>query len=161
MNLPLPEDLFIDFLISAKVHTYASQGGRTNAPSLLPGSHQLEYRRGEMLYLDIYFGGDFFVGQETVFFQDRAIWCMGYAGGVLDKEAAGLATEDLYSCLRHALLQVQAARPYRGPRLYQEGAFTYQDQSQGSFERFSGQETISFQGSTVFELHYHGGLIRD
>ena len=161
MDLPLPPEAFIAFLMAAKVHTYAAQMGNTDVTLLLPGSHQLEYRQGEMLYRDIYFGGDFFVGQETVYHQDRPIWCMGYAGGVLNEEAAGVATADLYACLRHALLQVQAERPYRGPKIFTEGGFIYQDLSQGSYERFWGQETISSRGKMVYELRYHGGLIRE
>jgi len=108
----------------------------------------------------VYFGGDFFIGQEIVYFQERPLWCMGYAGGVLREMQASVATVDLYACLRLALRQVQPARPYRGPALLQEGDFIYQDESRGSSERFWGQETITYQGQWVYELHYHGGLIR-
>ena len=76
---------FIAFLIQAKLHTYAAQGDAANVMPLLSGAKQLEYREGDWFYRDIYFGGDYFVGQETIYFQERPFWSMGYAGG-LDRD---------------------------------------------------------------------------
>jgi hypothetical protein len=37
---------------------------------------------------------------------------------------------------------------------------TYHDTSHGSLDYFSGREWIEKNGQTVYELAYHGGLIR-
>ncbi len=80
--LPVPVEYFTSFLLVAKRNTYAARGG-VPVPSLVPGSKQLEYGDGALLYRDIYFGDDYFAGEETVYFQGRPIWCMCYAGGAL------------------------------------------------------------------------------
>jgi hypothetical protein len=50
MSISLAE--FAKFLLTAKNHTYAAGGSDTITP-LLPGSRQLEYREGDLLYRDI------------------------------------------------------------------------------------------------------------
>lgn len=109
-----------EFLVAAKRATYAAQGDDASVPPLLPGARQLEYRLGEVLYRDIYFGGSFFVGQETVYEGERAVWAMSYAGGMTDVSADQNA---VYAFLRYALRQVDAAHPYRGPGLIRGEGF--------------------------------------
>jgi hypothetical protein len=58
---------FMTFLVNAKRQTYAAQGDDATVTPLVPGSRQLEYQEGALLYRDIYFGGGYFVGQETVY----------------------------------------------------------------------------------------------
>ena len=149
---------FIAFLIQAKLHTYAAQGDAANVMPLLPGAKQLEYREGDWFYRDIYFGGDYFVGQETIYFQERPFWSMGYAGG-LDRDLT-TPPPGTYDFLQAALRRVQVERPFRGPNLYQEGDFVYQDASQGDTARFWGEESILFRGQRVYSLRYAGGMIR-
>lgn len=160
-----------NFLIEAKLHTYAAQDNRASTPPLLPGAHQMEYRQAmsniEMLYRDIYFGGDFFIGQETVYqvepTGDRPVWSMVYAGGVLPAlagfgEAAN--AQKIYTFLGAAMRRITHERPFRGPSHWQESDWLYQDESLGNLERFQGSEWICFQGKRVYELQYSGGLIR-
>jgi hypothetical protein len=52
-------------LLEAKRTTYAGRGDEATVMPLLPGSKQLEYRDGDYLYRDIYFGMAYFVGQES------------------------------------------------------------------------------------------------
>jgi hypothetical protein len=54
------------FLVQAKLETYAAGSQEASVPAVLAGSHQLEFRRGEFFYRDIYFGGDYFVGRNSV-----------------------------------------------------------------------------------------------
>ncbi len=147
-------DALVAFLVRAKRVTYASGGGEMIVDSLLPGAHQLDFREGPFLYRDIYYGGIFFAGQETVFYQDQPIWSMVYAGGMLDESVS------LGDVLKEALRQVTADRPYRGPRSYQTGDYTYTDESHGTVANFHGYEVIAFQGKPIYDLRYQGGFVR-
>jgi hypothetical protein len=42
-----------------------------------------------------------------------------------------------------------------------DGDCAYQDASRGDVTWFQGREWIDRSGKTVYELYYHGGLIRD
>jgi hypothetical protein len=44
---------------------------------------------------------------------------------------------------------------------HQHEGFTYADGSEGDVSSFQGRETIARDGILVYELEYHGGLIRD
>ena len=146
-------DEFVAFLVRAKRATYASTGDEMVVDSLLPGAHQLEYAEGSFLYRDIYYGGIFFAGQETVFHQDQPVWSIVYAGGMLDD------TVPLGSVLKEALRQVEAERPYRGPNTYQSGDYTYTDESHGTVASFHGYEVIAFQARPIYDLRYQGGFV--
>jgi len=160
MLLPLPENKFARFLCDAKRATYASQDGSTRVKPLLKGSHQLEFLQGSLFYRDVYYGGDFFIGQETVYFQDAPLWGMAYAGGLnAGIEAAG--TPGIYDFLGVALRAVPQNAPFRGPESLEQGAFTYTNRILGTFARFSGVETIAYQTLPVYQLHYSGGLIKE
>ncbi len=156
MPVPIAQEPFIAFLINAKRQTYASQGDEASVLPLLPGSRQLEYREGALLYRDIYFGFRRFVGQETVYYDSSPIWAMGYAGGIV-----GIETDaaEVYEFLRLALRQVTPEHPYRGPHLLRNGHYLYRNITRGCVERFWGIETISRRGHTIYHLRYHGGTL--
>ncbi len=145
------------FLVQAKRATYAAREDEAVVPALLPASHQLEYRLGDFLYRDIYFGSAYFVGQETVYEGETALWAMGYAGGMTnpaeDMQAA-------YQFLRFALRQADTANPYRGPGLIRDSGYQYTSQTNGTLENFWGVERISRSRGILYELHYHGGRIK-
>ena len=160
MEYPIPENQFIMFLINAKQSTYAASDGQARVKSKLPGSHQLEFRRGGLLYRDIYYGGDFFVGLETVYNQENPFWAMSYAGGINQ----GVDAEDkpgIYNFLKSALRKVPADAPYRGPVSLSDGPLSYINRALGSPIRFSGVETISLDDVLIYKLHYSGGLLKD
>lgn len=146
------------FLTNAKCQTYAGGGRNADTAPLLPGSRQLEYREGELLYRDIYFGAAFFVGQETVYEGATSVWAMSYAGGVMPDSP--LAVNELYEFLRAALRKVEEDRPYRGPSQWSEGRLVYADDSKGDIRCFRGTETITCEGKSVYRLQYSGGLLR-
>jgi len=146
-----------EFLAAAKRATYAAQGDNASVTPLLHGSRQLEYQLGDFLYRDIYFGFAYFVGQETVYDEDKPIWAMGYAGGLVDASADAGA---VYKFLQMALRQVDAATPYRGPGLIRGDGFQYTSQTTGTLDSFSGIERISSNRAVVYELRYHGGRLR-
>jgi len=145
------------FLVAAKRATYAAQGDDASVTPLLAGSRQLEFQLGDTVYRDIYFGGLFFVGQETVWTNDQPIWAMGYAGGMTDPTADPGA---LYAFLRTALRQVDAASPFRGPGLIRGDDYQYTSQTNGTLDNFSGIERVSRNRGILFELRFHGGRIK-
>jgi hypothetical protein len=160
MALSISRPDFMTFLVNAKRQTYATQGDDASVTPLLPGSRQLEYQEGALLYRDIYFGGAYFVGQETVYEGSTPVWAMGYAGGVITPDASPSAVSEVYKFLRVALRQVTAERPYRGPRQWREGVLVYTDDTQGDVDCFCGIETITHEGQSVYQLRYSGGLLR-
>jgi hypothetical protein len=145
----------LNFLLESKLHGYASAGERSET-KLDDGGKRLTYRSGEFLYKDIYYGNDPFIGEELVFKNGLAIWGMNYYGLVLD---SSVPAGEVYRFLQQAMRQVGAERPFRGPDVLQDGDWEYRDASQGTLERFSGEETIFFQRRLVYRLIYHGGRL--
>jgi hypothetical protein len=149
----------LSFLIEAKLHTYAAQGDEASVAPVLNGSKQLEFRSGDFLYRDIYFGFRYFVGQEVVEVQGRPVWSMAYAGG-MTRPVETVSAGEVYAFLRQALRLVSPSCPYRGPTFMQVDAFTYRNTWTGSMEGFTGSEEISYNDDIVYTLTYTGGLIR-
>jgi hypothetical protein len=158
MNLPVPKEQFVKFLCDAKRATYAAQDKKHEVEPVLSGSHQLEYRSGALLYRDIYFGGEYFVGKEIVYHKNDPIWGMSYSGGV-DEGVNTALTPGIYDFLAAALREVPAHAPYRGPESYHQGDFGYTNRILGVVPRFSGAETISLKGTPIYQLHYSGGFL--
>ena len=153
-------DEFISFLVTAKRRTYAAEGDDAIVSPLLPGSHQLEFAQTPWLYRDVYFGGDYFVGQETVYQKKRPFWSMGYAGGLVDGVDSSVDTVPLYAFLQESLRHVGVERPFRGPHTYQKGEYAFSDIGEGQIDNFWGVETMTMHQRPVYRLRYHGGFIR-
>ena len=141
----------VDFLIRAKRATYAGKGAET--ASSRPGSHDLVYREGELMYYDTYLGGDLFAGEEALWRNEAPFWSMNYAGRVTGEDFSG-------DFLKEALLNVPCDKPYRGPAEYSAGDYSYSCEAVGSFEWFQGREVIRFKCAEIYECYFHGGLIR-
>lgn len=144
-----------EFLIRAKVQTYAGEGER-NERRLEDGGKELTFREGEFLYRDRYYGFNPFAGEEIVWRGGQAIWVMNYYGEVTDDATPCI---DVYEFLQSALRNVEAGRPFRGPREFSDGDFIYRDESTGDPDRFTGHEWILYQGREVYRLDYHGGAV--
>lgn len=141
----------ISFLIKAKQATYAGKGAETT--SSRPKSHDLVYREGDYMYYDTYLGGEKFAGEEALWISGEPYWSMNYAGQVIGEHFSG-------DFLKEALLHVPAEMPFRGPKEYTNGDYTYKCQVTGGFEWFQGYETISFQGQIIYECYFHGSIIK-
>ncbi len=145
-----------NFIVRAKQATYVGSGQH-----LLPyrlGSHDLQFFDGDWAYHDSYLGESDFIGQEMVYFQRQVVWGMNYFGYILQPER-------ITSAQAGHVIKVSLSR------LYQEGRFLdgfehmvddfhYVDTNEGDFKLFHGKEWITHQGQVVYELLYHGGLIR-
>ena len=158
MNLPVPKTTFLKFLCDAKRATYAAGQSEGKVKAALPGSTQLEFRQGGLLYRDVFFGGSYFAGLETVYYLRRPFWAMTYAGGVV-QEKMPIDTDELYSLLKTALSAVPSEAPFRGPSTLKQGVLTYTNRILGDFQRFSGSEAISIRDVQVYHLNYSGGLL--
>ena len=141
----------VAFLIRAKQATYAGKGAETD--SSRPGSHDLVYREGDLMYYDTYLGGDLFAGEEALWIGGIPSWSMNYAGRVTGGPFSG-------DFLKEALLHVPEAVPYRGPEKYENSDYAYACSVEGGFNWFQGKETICYRGEQIYECFFHGGAIR-
>ncbi|TCL59052.1 DNA-binding XRE family transcriptional regulator [Kineothrix alysoides] len=138
------------FLIRAKRACYAGHGEELDASRKC--SHDLEYEEGELYYYDTYLGGERFGGEEAVWKGGVPIWCMNYCGRVTGEHFSG-------DFLKEALMAVPRDMPYRGPSLFQSGAYTYHCRTAGVFDWYQGYEEILYEGVKIYECYFHGGSI--
>jgi Domain of unknown function (DUF5680) len=149
---------FAEFLQAAKAATYAAQGDDASVAPALPDSKQFEFRDGALLYRDVYVGMFRFIGQEIVYSNDRALWSMSYAGGLMQGVAPS-AGRSIYNFLRHALLAPSLELPVRGPAEFNSETMRYVCTWQGSLQWFHGSESILQDGHAVYELRFCGGML--
>jgi len=158
MSTTFKPDELNQFLVNAKIVTYASGGDEFTITPALDDSHQLEFADGKFLYRDVYYGGRHFIGMETVFQKAQPIWGMSYYGGVLpgssESQIAGMPP-----FLKAALREIPLEAPFRGPKTFGKGEYLYKNKIQGDVIKFHGTETISFKGQQIYQLHYGGGII--
>lgn len=147
---------FANFLVEAKRNTYASESPINASVPILESSRQLQYSSGNFLYRDIYFGSERFSGIEVAYEGKVPIWTMVYSGGMLSPTYSAA----VYAFLKKALREVSTEFPVRGPKAFKEGLFTYENHFNGSTERFHGEEYILSEGVEVYQMNYHGGLIK-
>jgi len=153
-----PEKL-AQFLVKAKIVTYASGSDEFIVTPTLADSHQLEYAEDNLLYRDIYYGGSHFIGMETVFQEEQPLWGMSYYGGVLPGSSETQINR-MPPFLKAALREVPITSPYRGPASFKEGDFAYENEIHGEIVNFYGIETISLMQQPIYQLHYCGGMIK-
>lgn len=141
----------IAFLIRAKKKTYAG-GGVKAAVSSRPDSHDLIYEENDFKYIDSYLGGRCFSGEEAMWRKNVPFWAMNYSGRVTgDKFEADF--------LKSALLNVPENMPYRGPRCFKKGLYTYLCEVEGRPEWFHGSEKILYCKTKIYECLFHGGMV--
>ncbi len=142
-----------EFLLKAKLHGYATG----EAKKLDNGSKVFSYQEGEYEYKDTYFGFDPFIGEEIVFFRGTFIWGMNFYGKIISNK---VSAKDVYDLLKKAMLHIKEDCPFRGPSEFKENDFKYTDESEGTIEDFKGKEKIYYKWELVYELEYHGGLVK-
>ncbi len=145
------------FIIAAKAACYI--GGSGAVKPCRPGAHDLAFQKDTYRYLDSYFGGTDFLGQEVVWYNTHPVWAMNYYGYIVQpddfnaKLAGGVIVKSL------AALYAQGR--FLGAFSYDVDGYTYVDKNQGDVQKFHGIETISRGGIELYRLEYHGGCIRD
>lgn len=145
------------FIVKAKAATYV--GGGQKSLSRRPGSHDLEFHLGPFSYLDSYFGGSDFIGQEVAFYEGKAVWVMNYYGRILEPEKIQAAQAG--QIIQESLSRMYQEGRFLGGFEHQVEDCTYTDTSQGDLTSFTGMEWITRDDLRVYELVYHGGLIKE
>lgn len=156
MDISQLDDLHA-IIVRAKRATYVGSGQK-----LLPyrlGSHDLQYIEGDWAYHDSYLGESDFIGQEAVYYQHRVVWAMNYFGRILNP--ARITSAQAGAMIKTSLSRMYAEGRFLGGFEHTEGDLTYVDSSDGGVEFFTGREWISRNGEVVYELVYHGGLIKE
>lgn len=145
-----------EFIVKAKAATYVGNG----KPSLSyrPGAHDLQFHDGEFVYLDSYFGGQDFIGQEVVYHRGEPVWAMNYYGYIL--EPSMIEAAEAGQIIKESLSKLYAEGRFLGGFEHETPFGTYIDTSEGDAAHFTGKERIERNGVIVYELVYHGGLIR-
>lgn len=146
-----------EFIVRAKSATYIGGGNKSATPTRT-GSHDLGYRDGDWHYIDSYFGGTDFIGQEVVWHRGTAMWAMNYHGRILRPDMIDATTAGM-------VIQRSLSTLYREGRFL--GGFThpvenlvYVDTNAGEFQSFTGVERIYLGHFEAYRLDYHGGIIK-
>jgi len=145
------------FIVRAKAATYVGSGEHVEPCRL--GSHDLRFTDGKWSYLDSYFGGTDFIGEEVVYFEEKPVWAMNYYGYILRNDL-------LTAAQAGQMIKASLSRMYREGRFlggfeHTENDLTYVDTSEGNTDHFRGQEHIRRGREVAYELVYHGGLIKE
>ncbi len=140
----------------AKATTYVGSGAKSL--SHRPGSHDLELHEGPFAYLDSYFGGSDFLGEEVVYYESEPIWAMNYYGRILEPER--ITAAEAGGIIKESLSKMYREGRFLGGFTHATARGTYFDTSEGVPASFTGKEWIEREGVRVYELVYHGGLIR-
>lgn len=143
-------DGLIQFLIKAKREGYAS--GEDASVRESDGSYSTRFKEGDFKFHDNYFGGEPFGGREVVWYKDKPVWMMVYFG----EEEAGA---EAIPILRRALSQMPEDLPARGPRIFIDGDYKYENNWFGEIGKFDGKESIHLNGKKVYRASYHGGFV--
>lgn len=147
-----------NFLIEAKKQTYANDSIEKIKSTRL-NSNDYEYKKGNMLYHDTYFGGTRFIGEEVVYIDNKTYWAMNYHGVTFDETLGEVAMD---KALRPALMMVGKDNiiPVRGPKEFNNGEYKYTFNVEGDLNYFNGTETIYKEDKKIYELKCSGGLVK-
>lgn len=144
------------FIVEAKAACYVGDG--VPAPASRKGSHDLRHERGGWAYLDSYFGGTDFIGQETVWRNGEPVWAMNYYGRILAPDFIDGARAG--QVIKQALSTLYLQKRFLGGFSHCVDAYRYEDRNQGTVEQFTGIERIFAGEGEVYRLDYHGGQIK-
>ncbi len=143
---------FAEFLALARRETYAIPHG----DKLGDGTEHMAFDLGSWRYRDRYTGRNPYGGQELVWFEGRPVWMKNYLAEVVSQACS---SEAIYRFQRLVLGSPDPQHLMRGPSLFRDGRFRYENQIEGDLDRFQGQEFIYFDDVTVYRMILHGGKI--
>lgn len=151
-NASMDINKIVDFLLVARKNTYAAENNKVDSCRI--NSHDYRYKdKNGFAYLDSFFGGECFAGEEVVWLYDNPVWSMNYVGRVIGENFNG-------EFLKEVLMQVSANLPFRGPEIYTKGDYHYHCKVDGEFVWFQGDEEIFYMDERIYNCYFHGGIIR-
>jgi len=149
-----------EFLKKAKQNTYASENKSKKRED---GAKCFRFSNSSYEYEDVYFGSNKFAGQEIVKYNGVLIWSMVYYGGIIKD----VLTEDaLYNRYLKKFLSKVDEIPARGQNQQKDkngnDEIIYNNLNIGDKDitHFRGREFITYNGKTIYELFYAGGIIK-
>lgn len=144
------------FIVAAKSNSYVAGGAFL--PACRTGSHDIGHESGNWRYLDSYFGGSDFAGQEVVWSAEEPVWAMNYFGRIIDPNLIDATKAG--TIIKAALLYLYVdQKRFLGGLEFEHVFGRYTDRNVGTFKHFSGHESIVVDGRAAYELDYRGGLI--
>ncbi len=144
------------FIVRAKANSYVGSG-RFLSPCRRD-AHDVGFEEGDWAYLDSYFGGTDFVGQEVVWKAGIALWAMNYHGRILRPDLIDAAIAG--RIIKAALSALYREGRFLGGFDFQAPEGRYVDRSEGGFDAFTGTECIFVGDDEAYRLVYHGGLVK-
>jgi hypothetical protein len=144
------------FIVRAKANTYAGNG--TPSLSYRPHSHDLQFHEDDFSYMDSYFGGTDFLGQEVVYYESEPVWAMNYYGRILEPEL--ITASEAGKVIKESLTELYKQKRFLGGFEYTTALGIYTDTNEGAVSSFTGEEWITRASTKVYELVYHGGLVK-
>ena len=145
----------ISFLTDARSNTYAGGGGKVKPA--FPGSTQLEYKRGDWLYRDVYnMGNKIFMGLETAYLKNKPVWSMCYYG-----DFTKMTEKEIDKILRAALIKYKDKTRLWHKIEWKKENFKYlcTPDFKIGIEKVAGLEEVYKGKEKVYYLFYAGGLI--
>jgi hypothetical protein len=149
-------DEMLGFIVRAKAATYVGSGRK-----LLPyrlGSHDLQYMEGDWVYHDSYLGENDFIGEEAVYFRGKVVWAMNYFGRILRPDR--ITSAQAGQVIQQSLSQMYEEGRFLGGFEYPVDEYIYIDTNTGDMTFFTGREFITRDNEVVYELVYHGGIVK-
>jgi hypothetical protein len=144
------------FIVKAKAATYVGSGAKSL--SYRPGSHDLQFHADPFAYIDSYFGGTDFLGQEVVYYESEPVWVMNYYGRILKPDQ--ITGAETGQVIKESLTKMYQAGRFLGGFQHATPLGDYTDTNDGDLTAFTGAEWITRHGVKVYELVYHGGLVK-
>jgi hypothetical protein len=146
----------LSFLVAARANTYAA-GGKGEVKPAFPGSTQLEYKKGDWLYRDVYnLGNKIFIGLETIYFKNKTVWSMCYYGNF--KEMTEMGADRI---LGNALIENKDKARLWFSVEWKKDNYKYicTPDGQKNIDEISGSEEIYKGEKKAYFLYYAGGFI--
>jgi hypothetical protein len=145
-----------NFIVRAKAASYVG-GGQKLLPYRL-GSYDLQFIDGDWAYHDSYLGESDFIGEEIIYYQGQVAWGMNYFGVILQPDR--ISSAQAGHVIKVSLTRLYQEGRFLGGFEYTVDGLRYIDTNEGDFRLFHGKEWIEHEGQIVYELRYHGGLVK-
>lgn len=145
----------VPFLLEANRVGYASD--KLQVETLDDGTHQIVFEQGENRFVDVWWGGNPFAGQESVAVGGKVLWAMQYRGWM--ESGFEELSSDTFVFLRHALKECSAEEPLRGPKEFKEADWLYANSWGYNLENFHGKEQIWKASKHIYTCNYFGGAV--